>query len=99
MLERIQARADGTVNAGASALRFFFKVTPKRPDLAEEVGLACLAKAACLSQPVTVIFDNWRKGGGPYWFMPEALMHTWAYLTLSIRCFQVTSPGKQLSGT
>jgi integrase/recombinase XerD len=27
----------GTVNAGASALRFFFKVTLKRPDLAEEV--------------------------------------------------------------
>ena len=27
----------GTVNAGAFALRFFFKVTLKRPDLAEEV--------------------------------------------------------------
>ena len=27
----------GTVNAGASALRFFFRVTLKRPDLAEEV--------------------------------------------------------------
>ena len=27
----------GTVNAGASALRFFFKVTLKRPDLAEEI--------------------------------------------------------------
>jgi integrase/recombinase XerD len=27
----------GTVNAGASALRFFFKVTLKRPDLVEEV--------------------------------------------------------------
>src|SRR5215471_9979279 len=27
----------GTVNAGASALRFFFKVTLKRPDLAESV--------------------------------------------------------------
>jgi len=27
----------GTVNAGASALRFFFKVTLKRPDLAEQV--------------------------------------------------------------
>jgi integrase/recombinase XerD len=27
----------GTVNAGASALRFFFKVTLKRPDLAEAV--------------------------------------------------------------
>jgi integrase/recombinase XerD len=27
----------GTANAGASALRFFFKITLKRPDLAEEV--------------------------------------------------------------
>jgi site-specific recombinase XerD len=27
----------GTVNAGASALRFFFKVTLKRPDLVEEI--------------------------------------------------------------
>jgi integrase/recombinase XerD len=27
----------GTVNAGASALRFFFKLTLKRPDLAEQV--------------------------------------------------------------
>ena len=27
----------GTANVGATALRFFFKITLKRPDLAEEL--------------------------------------------------------------
>jgi hypothetical protein len=35
-----------TVYAGASALRFFFKVTPKRPDLADTV-VSVLSLAAC----------------------------------------------------